>query len=81
MRKFNTEMGLLIKDPLLAGEVMLSLEEDMLPENAWRVTLDEEDQFVWESATGKVHLQPARGFGQRIADFLYSLLPIFCNVD
>jgi putative cardiolipin synthase len=72
----NTEMGLLIKDPGLAREVMLELEEDMLPENAWRVTLDEDNRLVWESAAGKVYRQPARGFGQRIADFLYGLLPI-----
>ena len=72
----NTEMGLLIKDARLALEVMHYLEQDMLPENAWRVMLDENNQFVWESATGKVHLQPARGFGQRIADFFYGLLPI-----
>jgi putative cardiolipin synthase len=72
----NTEMGMLIEDPVLAREVMLELEEDMSPNNAWRVTLDEEDRLVWESAAGKVYRQPARGFGQRIADFLYSLLPI-----
>jgi putative cardiolipin synthase len=72
----NTEMGMLIRDPVLAREVMLALEEDMSPENAWRVTLDEEDRFVWESAAAKVHMQPARHFGQRIADFLFGLLPI-----
>jgi putative cardiolipin synthase len=72
----NTEMGLLIKDAGLATEVMYYLEQDMRPENSWRVTLNEDNQFVWESAEGKVHLQPARGFGQRIADFLYGLLPI-----
>jgi len=55
---------------------MHNLEEDMQPANAWRVMLDEDDQFIWESAAGKVHLQPARGFGQRIADFFYGLLPI-----
>jgi len=72
----NTEMGLLIEDPVLAREVMLELEEDMSPQNAWRVTLDEEDRLVWESVAGKVYSQPARGFGQRVADFFYSLLPI-----
>jgi len=72
----NTEMGLLIKDTGLAADVMYYLEQDMRPENSWRVTLNEDNQFVWESAEGKVHLQPARGFGQRIADFLYGLLPI-----
>jgi len=72
----NTEMGLLIKDPGLAHEVLEHLEDDMRPENAWQVSLDEENQLVWESADGKTHLQPARGFGQRIADFFYGLLPI-----
>ena len=72
----NTEMGLLIKDPGLAGEVMLELEADMRPENAWQVSLDEENRIVWESAAGRVYRQPARGFGQRIADFFYGLLPI-----
>jgi putative cardiolipin synthase len=72
----NTEMGLLIRDPGLADEVLLALQEDMLPENAWRVSLDENNELVWESAAGKTHRQPARGFGQRMADFLYGLLPI-----
>ena len=72
----NTEMGMLIQDPVLAREVMRTLEEDMSPENSWQVTLNEEDHLVWESAAGKVHLQPARNFGQRIADFFFGLLPI-----
>ena len=72
----NTEMGMLIQDPVLASEVMLQLEKDMSPENAWRVTLDENNRFVWESTAGKVYSQPARGFGQRVADFFYGLLPI-----
>ena len=72
----NTEMGLLIQDPVLAREVMLQLEKDMHPENSWQVTLDENNRLVWESVAGKVYSQPARGFGQRVADFLYSLLPI-----
>ena len=72
----NTEMGLLIRDPGLAGEVMLALREDMQPENTWRVSLDANNKLVWESTAGRVHWQPARGFVQRIADFFYGLLPI-----
>jgi putative cardiolipin synthase len=72
----NTEMGLLIRDPGLAAEVMLALTEDMHPENAWRVTFGENKELVWESATGKTQRQPARGIGQRMADFFYGLLPI-----
>ena len=72
----NTEMGLLIRDPGLASEVMRALQRDMQPENAWRVSLNEDNGLVWESTAGTVHLQPARSFGQRLADFLYGLLPI-----
>jgi hypothetical protein len=48
----------------------------MAPGNAWQVRLGEEDQLTWESTAGKTALQPARHFGQRIADFFYGLLPI-----
>lgn len=72
----NTEMGLLVRDPGLAAEMMLALNEDMLPENAWQVTLNEDNELVWESTAGKSHWQPARSLGQRMADFIYGLLPI-----
>ncbi|MDH3986472.1 MAG: phospholipase D family protein [Gammaproteobacteria bacterium] len=72
----NTEMGLLIRDPGLATEVMLALQQDMQPENSWRVSLNEDNELTWESTAGTVQLQPARSFGQRVADFLYGLLPI-----
>ena len=72
----NTEMGLLISAPGLAGEIAELVEQDMGPENAWRVTLNDEEQLVWSSAAGIVHRQPARHPGQRIADFFYGLLPI-----
>lgn len=74
--RINSEMGLVIQDRKLADLVVNMLETDMSPENAWQVQLDENDQLIWESTAGKVYLQPARHFGQRIADFFYSLLPI-----
>lgn len=72
----NTEMGLLVASPALAEQVAEQVEQDMEPENAWHVTLDKENRFVWSSSAGTVHMQPARNFGQRIADFFYGLLPI-----
>ena len=72
----NTEMGLLIEDPQLAGEVVKVIENDLHPDNAWRVSMDEEGRLSWESVEGVRYLQPARHLGQRIADFFYSLLPI-----
>ena len=72
----NTEMGVLIEDRHLAQQVASGLEGDMAPDNAWRVSLNNESQLQWESALGVHHLQPARHPGQRIADFFFGLLPI-----
>jgi putative cardiolipin synthase len=72
----NTEMGLLIEDRQLAVKIAHELEQDMAPENAWRVSMSDDGQMQWESNAGVRHLQPARHFGQRIADFIFGLLPI-----
>lgn len=72
----NTEMGVLVDDHRLAQKVAGKLERDMAPENAWRVSLDEDGQLRWNSSIGVRTLQPARHFGQRIADFFFGLLPI-----
>lgn len=75
--EINTENGLYIESPELAEELATKFEALMLPENAWRVHLDEEDQTIyWTSSKGTVHSQPARSFFQRIADFFFRLLPI-----
>ena len=74
--QLNSEMGLMITSPELAGEVADLVERDMSPRNAWRVSMDEGEVLAWESAAGKKSLQPARHFGQRIADFFFGLLPI-----
>ncbi|TNF91912.1 MAG: phospholipase D family protein [Gammaproteobacteria bacterium] len=72
----NTEMGLLINAPALAEQIAEQVEKDMNPDNAWRVSLEEDERLAWHSSAGTVYLQPARHFGQRILDFFYGLLPI-----
>jgi putative cardiolipin synthase len=72
----NTEIGLLIAAPTLAEDIAGLVEQDMAPGNAWRVSLDADDRLLWQSSLGTSHRQPARGFGQRVADFFYGLLPI-----
>ncbi len=75
--EINTENGLCIESPELAAELAASFDVMMQPENAWRVYLDEEQQSLsWQSDRGTVNTQPARGFGQRVADFFFRLLPI-----
>ena len=72
----NTEMGLLVASPPLAEQVAKLIERDMGPDNAWQLTLDDEERLIWASRAGTTHLQPARSFAQRLADFFYGLLPI-----
>jgi putative cardiolipin synthase len=72
----NSEMGLLVYDPELADRIADLIEHDMQPENAWRVDIDENNRLTWTSSAGTVYRQPARHFGQRIADFFYGLLPL-----
>lgn len=72
----NTENGLLIKSPGLCGELLDVLELFLAPENAWRVTRDAGGKLQWTSAEGTVRRAPARGRGQRVADFLFRWLPV-----
>ena len=74
--EINTENGLYIESADLANELAKHFNTMISPENAWQVTLNEDNQLRWESGTETVSLQPARSFGQRIADFFYRLIPI-----
>ena len=72
----NTEIGLLIRSKALATAIMEQFEQDLAPENSWRVQLDADGKIYWESASGRLDRQPARSFGQRVKVFLYGLLPL-----
>jgi putative cardiolipin synthase len=74
--EINTENGLYIQSPGLSEQLAEHFDALMMPENAWRVYLDEKNKLRWESSLGTVSRQPARSFGQRIADFFFRLLPI-----
>ncbi len=74
--KINTEMGLVIEDPVLGEELARIAERDMSPDNAWQVKLDEQGKLYWVSGDARVTSQPARTFWRRIGDGFFSLLPI-----
>jgi len=74
--ELNTENGLYIKSPGLCGELDAFFDEMMSPENAWRVTMKEDNTLWWESSTKTTGFQPARSFFQRISDFFFRLIPI-----
>ena len=82
----NTEIGLLIKSPVFAKLLMDELDQDLKPENSYRVTLQTADKsrskrrLVWHSeddGTPIIHRrEPGFGIWQRIGNRLFRLLPI-----
>lgn len=71
----NSEMGVVIDSPGLARELTTVFEAGIAPQNAWRVTLDAEEEITWTSAAETVTRQPALGCGQRIQDVFFMLFP------
>jgi putative cardiolipin synthase len=72
----NTEIGVATESPDLARRLGALIERDMAPENAWRVTMDEDGWLTWTSGAEVVKRQPAKGFRQRAVEFLLNLLPL-----
>lgn len=72
----NAENGIYLRSKQLGEKLASQFDEMMSPENAWRVTVDDDDRLVWTSSAGVVYRQPARSSGQRVADFFFRLLPI-----
>ena len=74
--RINTENGLYIESPSLAAEMAHKFDVMSHPDHAWQVDMDENRALYWRSSAGTVHRQPARSFGQRVADFFFRLMPI-----
>jgi putative cardiolipin synthase len=74
--EINTENGLYIESSELANELAEQFDMMMAQDNAWQVYLTPEGHIRWKSSSGMVALQPARSFGQRVADFFFRLLPV-----
>ena len=72
----NTEVSLMIDSPELARGILAAFAPDFLPENSWRVTLDERGHLQWQSGDNVLTRQPAGSAWQRMGDTLFGLLPI-----
>ena len=76
----NSELGLLVHSPELAQRIARDIEQNMRPENSWRVTLDDQGQVRWtqESDGVRTHYthEPETGVWRRFVSGLFSLLPI-----
>lgn len=75
-RNINTEMGLLLHSPELGAHVADHLERTMQPDNAWRVTLDENNRMRWTSSDQERTSAPSSGFGRQMKDIFYSFFPV-----
>jgi putative cardiolipin synthase len=45
-QNLNTEVGVIIRDPVLARAVQAAIETDMAPGNSWDAATDDPDQYV-----------------------------------
>ena len=75
--RLNTEMGVLIDSPEIAGEIQRSLVE-ATPQHAYQVTLNQQQKLQWQDPqSGETHQkEPEAGFWKRLTVKLLSVLPI-----
>ena len=76
--EINTEMGLYVESPELAGQVVAYMDEGVLPENSYRVQLDEDGNLVWitekDGQEVRYTMEPESTFWQRfVAGFVQML--------
>ena len=76
----NSEIGLIVRSPALATRVATDIEENMRPENSWRVILDENGRPSWvgtkDGAEVRYSSEPETGAWRRFVSGFLSLLPI-----
>ena len=76
----NTEIGVMIDSPEIAGQVGELMDEGVAPGSAFHVTLDTNDNLVWstENNEGKVEYDtdPETNFFYRFMVDLIGMLPI-----
>jgi cardiolipin synthase C len=76
----NTEMGVLVDSPELAGQLRSQFEENTSPELSYRVVLDPRRGLVWHDRTNgedrELEREPDASVSRRIGATLLRLIPI-----
>jgi putative cardiolipin synthase len=76
----NTEAGLYVESPELAAQVLAYMDEGVLPENSYRVLLDEDGDLVWvtevEGQEVSFHVDPETGLWERFMSGFIQILPV-----
>ncbi len=75
-QEINTENGLFIESPALAGQLADHIEFLMNQENAWELELKENGGLVWRSRGEEQYIQPGPGGMKRLNDLILGILPI-----
>ena len=78
--EINTEMGLYVESPELARQVIAYMDEGVLPQNSYRVELDEDGDLVWitekDGEEVRYIWEPESTFWQRFASGFIKMLPV-----
>ena len=72
----NTEAGVMVESPELAKNIREAFYSDLSEHRFWQVQHDNRGRLRWTCGTDSTTKQPSRGISQRIANFIYSRLPI-----
>ncbi|MCF7528867.1 phospholipase D family protein [Neisseria lisongii] len=75
--RLNTEMGVVIESPKIAG-IMYRTLANTTPDYAYKVTLDQNRRLHWQHPDDKKHYttEPEAGFWKRVTAKILSYLPI-----
>ena len=73
--ELNSEMGVVVDSEPFARQIAGIMEQDMLPQNAYHVTLNEHGSLRWTADGEPLTRQPARSAWQRMQDVFFMLFP------
>lgn len=71
----NTELGVVLRSPMLADALRASFQILIQPENSWRVT-NASEGLRWESSAGVIDEEPAKSNWQRFQGQMMKALPV-----
>jgi putative cardiolipin synthase len=71
----NTEMGVIVDSPALAGQLAERMARDMAPDNSWRVQAAGDGALQWHDGGTPLTRQPARSTWQRVENLFFKLFP------
>ena len=74
--RLNSEQGLLVRDPVLAAQLVRLFDTLTSPQDAWAVGCEGGKHLVWRDASGERNSEPPAGFMRKIVAALSRWLPV-----